>query len=276
MKTIKAFNGKRITTMLLCLAISLAVFPQSLIEHPWKGKRIAYFGDSISDPNHKAAKKHFWNFLNEWLGTTSYVYAVSGRQWNDIPNQADKLKKQHGDDFDAIIIFIGTNDFNAGIPIGQWYTETTEDVEAAVHAPRSIVKRKKRTLVMDNGTYCGRINIAMDKLKKMYPNKQIVLLTPIHRAYANFSDTNIQPTEAYQNCCGEYFDKYVKCVKEAGNIWSVPVIDLNSLCGLYPLEKEQLIYFNNKDTDQLHPNALGQERMAKTILWQLSALPCTF
>ena len=276
MKTIKAFNGKRITTMLLCLAISLAVFPQSLIEHPWKGKRIAYFGDSISDPNHKAAKKHFWNFLNEWLGTTSYVYAVSGRQWNDIPNQADKLKKQHGDDFDAIIIFIGTNDFNAGIPIGQWYTETTEDVETAVHAPRSIVKRKKRTPVMDKNTYCGRINIAMDKLKKMYPNKQIVLLTPIHRAYANFSDTNIQPTEAYQNCCGEYFDKYVKCVKEAGNIWSVPVIDLNSLCGLYPLEKEQLIYFNNKDTDQLHPNALGQERMAKTILWQLSALPCTF
>ncbi len=55
------------------------------LQHPWKGKKVAYFGDSITDPNIKASKVKYWGFLEEWLGITPYVYGVSGRQWNDIP-----------------------------------------------------------------------------------------------------------------------------------------------------------------------------------------------
>ena len=47
---------------------------------------------------------------------------MGGRQWNDIPRQADLLQKEHGDDFDAILIFMGTNDYNNGVPVGEWYT----------------------------------------------------------------------------------------------------------------------------------------------------------
>ena len=96
------------------------------LQHPWKGKKVAYFGDSITDPNIKASKVKYWGFLQDWLGITPYVYGVSGRQWNDIPRQADKLKKEHGDNFDAILIFMGTNDYNNGVPIGDWYTETND------------------------------------------------------------------------------------------------------------------------------------------------------
>ena len=83
-------------------------------------------GDSITDPRTKASKKKYWGFLEDWLGIVPYVYAVSGRQWTDIPRQARQLHEEHGDSVDAIIIFIGTNDYNAGVPIGQWYTETDE------------------------------------------------------------------------------------------------------------------------------------------------------
>ena len=76
------------------------------LQHPWKGKKVAYFGDSITDPNIKASKVKYWGFLQDWLGITPYVYGVSGRQWNDIPRQVDQLQKEHGDDFDAILIFI--------------------------------------------------------------------------------------------------------------------------------------------------------------------------
>jgi len=55
------------------------------LQHPWKGKKVAYFGDSITDPNIKASKVKYWGFLQDWLGITPYVYGVSGRQWNDIP-----------------------------------------------------------------------------------------------------------------------------------------------------------------------------------------------
>ena len=35
-------------------------------------------------------------------------------------------------------------------------------------------------------------------------------------------------------------------------------------------------YFNRADTDRLHPNDKGHERMAKTLAAQLLALPCVF
>ena len=65
---------------------------QALVAHPWQGKRVAYFGDSITDPRNKASKTKYWGFLKEWLDITPYVYGVSGRQWNDIPRQANKLR----------------------------------------------------------------------------------------------------------------------------------------------------------------------------------------
>ena len=41
--------------------------------HPWKGKRVAYFGDSITDPRNSGSKKKYWGFLEDWLGITPYV-----------------------------------------------------------------------------------------------------------------------------------------------------------------------------------------------------------
>lgn len=267
---------KKIFLLLLCIAMAMPALPQTVFQHPWQGKRVAYLGDSVTDPNNKAAKKHYWGFLNDWLGITPYVYAISGRQWNDITNQATRLKKDHGNDFDAIIIFMGTNDYNAAVPIGDWYSEKEEQVLAAVHKPKAIVTRKRRIPIMSASTFRGRINIALDTLKKMFPTKQIVLLTPIHRAQAYFGETNIQPDEEYQNQCGEYISSYVESVKEAGNIWSVPVIDLNASCGLFPLIDQHTQYFNDKTTDRLHPNDAGHQRMARTLFYQLLTIPCIF
>lgn len=38
------------------------------LQHLWKGKKVAYFGDSITDPNIKASKVKYWGFLQDWLG----------------------------------------------------------------------------------------------------------------------------------------------------------------------------------------------------------------
>lgn len=243
------------------------------IWHPWKGKRVAYFGDSITDPRNSGSKKKYWGFLEDWLGITPYVYGVSGRQWNDIPRQAQKLQEEHGDSVDAILIFIGTNDYNAGVPIGEWFTERPEKVMAGIHEPKHMVDRRHRYPVMSDSTYRGRINKALDCVKRMYPQKQIVLLTPIHRAEFYANEKNWQPREDYTNQCGEYIDAYVESVKEAGNLWAVPVIDLNALCGLYPLMDEMAPYFHNTENDRLHPNDVGQARMAQTLMMQLLTLP---
>lgn len=284
MKTIRLMAA----TLLACMSMDIQAQPvaqQAEIHpymniasvHPWQGKRVGYIGDSITDPRNGGGKiRKYWQFLQEWLGITPYVYGVSGRQWNDVERQATLLKQEHGDEVDAILVFMGTNDFNHGVPIGEWFAETTEQVYAAQGKPKQLETRRKREPVMDDATFRGRINKGMASLKRLFPDKQIVLLTPLHRSSAQFSDKNVQPAECYQNWCGEYIDAYIQTVKEAGNLWGVPVIDLNAVSGLNPMVKEQAVYFTDPVKDLLHPSTKGQERMAHTLVYQLMALPATF
>ena len=273
-------------TALLCGAVNAqkatdkaTTEPSPIVQgwaHPWMQKRVAFFGDSITDPRNSGSKKKYWNFLQDWLGITPYVYAVSGRQWDDIPRQADKCKEEHSDDVDAILIFIGTNDYNNGVKIGEWYEERDEQVMYGHGQPKKMTDRKRRYMSMDKTTYRGRINIALEKVKRMYPTKQIVLLTPIHRAQFYRNDKNWQCTEDYTNQCGIYLEEYIQAVKDAGNIWAVPVIDMNAVSGLYPMMDEHAQYFADPATDRLHPNDKGHERMARTLYYQLSVIPGTF
>lgn len=265
---------KRIILAAALCWLTLNCSAQALMAHPWQGKKVAYFGDSITDPKNKAADRKYWTLLQEWLGITPYVYAVSGRQWTDIPRQADMLMKEHRDSVDAIVILMGTNDYNNGTRIGEWYTEQDEEVMYAHGKPKALTTRKRQHLCMTDSTYKGRINIAMDKLRRMYPDKQIVLLTPIHRGGFYRSDTNWQYTEDYTNGCGEYLQAYVDAVKETANVWAVTVIDMNALSGLYPMMENHGAYFSNGETDRLHPNNRGHERMAKVLMQQLIGVPC--
>ena len=247
------------------------------IRHPWYGKKVGYIGDSITDPNcYGDSIKKYWDFLKEWLDITPYVYGVSGRQWNDVPRQAEQLKKEHGEEVDAIVVLMRTNDFNSSVPVGTWFTEKEEQVMAARGETKKLEMRKRRVPIMTNDTYKGRINIGLSHLKKLFPDKQIVLLTPLHRSLAEFGEKNVQPDESYQNKCGEYVDAYVQAIKEAGNLWGVPVIDFNSVTGMNPMIEEQLIYFYDSGYDRLHPNTNGQERMAHTLMYQLLSLPASF
>ena len=274
---------------ILCLASPVVAKPKAEIKSQWQGARVAYLGDSITDKKQvaKGLNDTYWLYLESLLGTESYVYGISGHEWSHIPGQTDKLIKEHGQEVDAIMIFVGTNDYNANVPLGEWFTE--EVVEVQVSGPKGsasgvMAERKKRNVAMDNSTVRGRINIAMAKLKAEYPTKQIILLTPIHRGTALLSDRNIQPDELHANGVGEYIDAYVEVVKEVANVWAVPVIDLNSICGLYPLEESNALYWRRPSLekseksgkgriDRLHPNSAGHLRMARTLAYQLLGYP---
>lgn len=272
-----------ISLFLLCFALTIQA--QSIVSqpegqqafyqnHPWRGKKVAYFGDSITDPKVSASKKKYWNFLQEWLGIEFFVPAKSGRQWDDIARQEKLLQETWGQDFDAIFIFLGTNDYNHDVKLGEWYTVRREKVMRAAHGKKKQMETvKHRVPNMDTNTFRGRINKALSQLKKDYPDKQIVLITPIHRAGFFRSETNWQPEECYSNELGYFVDEYITAVKEAGNIWAMPVIDMAALSGLFPLEDAHAKFFANASTDRLHPNDLGHERIAKTIAAQLMCIP---
>lgn len=265
---------KNILLGALTLALAMPVMAQNSFTHPWQGKKVVYIGDSITDPRNNASTMKYWDFLQEWLDITPYVPARSGFQWNSVTRQMERMQAEGWDNFDAILIFLGTNDYNHSIPLGEWFDEQYEMVEFAEGSPKKPVLRRHRQPAMDPQTFRGRINLALDTLKKTWPDKQIVLLTPIHRAGFFPGETNWQPDENYSNALGLYIDDYVGAVKEAGNVWAVPVIDLNAVSGLFPMLDCHAPYFRDADNDRLHPNDEGHKRMAKTLFYQLLAIPC--
>lgn len=261
---------KKLLVMGLAAIAGAAVFAAPL-DSQWKGKKVAILGDSISDPG--VCKTNYYVYLANDLGIVPCVYAVSGHQWSAIKGQAEKLKAEHGDDVDAIFVFVGTNDYFVNAPLGQWWTYTMEPSDwrgSKEPAPR-------RNFAMAKDTVRGRINIAMSFLKDSFPDAQIVLMTPIHRGYANFHfGNNIQSEETFGNPRGLHIEDYVDVVKEASGVWSVPVIDLYAESGLFPIRDSHAKYFKSATDDRLHPNALGHWRLAEVIKYRILAMPAGF
>ena len=260
---------------LICVGCVLSVSSfaaEPEIKSQWAGKKVAFLGDSIIDERQLATNNTYPHLLESILGITPYVYGISGNQMHQILPQAQRLEAQHGQDVDAIIVFIGTNDYNHAVPIGEWFTDRRDST--TVNGNIRIVRRH-RVRNMTNDTFCGRANIVMDYLKTHFPTKQIIFMTPIHRALFK-SGNNIQPEEDFANALGLFLDSYVDAIKEMSNLWAVPVIDLNAISGLYPVYDSYQGYFRNGEIDRLHPNTAGHTRMAYSIAYQLLGYPASF
>ena len=224
-------------------------------------KKVLFLGDSITDARHIGCTKNYWGFLAERYGFVPLVYGINGQRWSDIVAQANAYGNEHGECPDVVFVFAGTNDFNGNVPLGEWYSLSEEKVNR--NGKETVLK--KRTLSRDGKTLRGRINVAMEHLVGSFPTAKIVLLTPIHRGYATFGANNVQPDESYANELGLFIDDYVNVVKEAGNVWSAKVVDLNADAGLYPRADSHVPFFSNGERDRLHPSDAGHRRMADAI-----------
>lgn len=260
------------STTIATMALAAHAAPMTFPNNHWQGAKVAFLGDSITDAAHIGTTRNYWQDLQDILGIEPWVYGINGHTWEGILNQARRLKEEKGDAVDAIIVFAGTNDFNQGIPIGEWWTYAEEQLNS--HG--KIMTKPRRTPQTNTNTFRGRINVVMAFLKENFPRQQIILLTPIHRGFAEFGGTNVQPDESFPNDIGIYVEEFVKTIREAGDYWAVPVIDLFSTCGLFPLTPSHAQFFHLKNTDLLHPNAQGHMRIGRTLACQLLNFPSNF
>ena len=247
------------------------------IDHPWTGKKVVFLGDSITDPNQieRRGRHLYWQFLADDCGIEPHVYAVSGYQWSNIYPMARKMRGEMTNSVDAIMIFLGTNDYNAGVPLGEWFEVEEKDV----NRNGVTLRLPHRTFVRGMGTFRGRINTVLGYLKQEFPDQQIVLMTPIHRGYANFGSSNVQPPENVPNVLGLYVEDYIRVLREAADIWSVPLIDLYRESGLLPCDPAYAKDFADGGADgkdNLHPSTSGHRRLAKVIAGHLRTLPPDF
>lgn len=234
--------------------------------------RVCFLGDSIT-----AGVGSTLRYSDEFGRITDaeiFNFGVSGASSLDLLGQIDRMEEKTGGVLDIICIFIGTNDFNCGVEIGEWFTEPREEEYPEgldeKGEPTGYCKRLKREYRFDGNTFKGRLNRILSRLRNRYAEARIVLITPIHRGYAFFGGNNLQPEELYSNKKGIFFEEYVRTVREAADVWSVELIDLYRDSGLYPMaDVNAKAFFHDAENDRLHPNAEGQKRIARILAKRL-------
>lgn len=232
----------------------------------WQGKKVCFLGDSITDVVGVSKDNVYWNLLGEKVGMRVFGYGQNGSKFLGLLNQLKKMYEIHQTDVDAVFLFAGTNDFYGNTPLGSWYVESEKQVSENYLDKSKTKTCKFREFNFDSTTFKGSINSVLSFLKERYYDKQIVLMTPIHRAFATFGPENVQYDEMHANSIGVFFDEYVFAVKEAANIWATELIDLNAISGFFPLYDENAKkFFCDTQTDRLHPNFEGHKRLAKIL-----------
>ena len=208
-----------------------------------EGLTINFLGDSITEGcGTTGPDKVFHQLIKEKYNMKhAYNYGVGGTRiarqvipekvntrWDlNFELRADIMDRNA----DAVVVFGGTNDYGHGdAPFG-----TIDSADAY--------------------TFCGALNSLINKLKKDFPNKKIIFMTPIHR----LEQTN--PSQPDSKILSDYADAIVTICKKH----NVDVIDLFKINPLDPADEELV-------PDGLHPSDKGHAVMAQVIAEELIKL----
>ena len=196
------------------------------------GDSITY-GDKLSDrtlafPNVVSAKCGAVTLNNYgWNGSS-----VAG------PHPDRFIDRYPGMERDANLILVlgGTNDYGGynepGTPIGALGDRTRD-------------------------TFHGGLHLMMCGLKQMYPDSEIVFMTPLRRVGYMRKNKN-----------GYYLNQYVTAIQEEAAFWGIRVIDLFNEPEL-DFSSKQAVYL----TDGLHPNGTGHALLGNCVYRRLFENP---
>ena len=229
---------------------SISIPTQCLYGVPnyFEGKKILVTGDSITDTVGNYANGHpWWKNLQDWLGLAA-VYN-DGKSSTGIKRGApglfsriDNWATTYGTDFDAIIIMENMNDIYKDVALssfslGQWGDNTID-------------------------TQYGAVKLVIEKLQALYPMTPILWVTSGPRKhYGRLAINPINPGHGRDS----EFEPMVTAIKEVCAHYGVPVCDMYHNSLLRPwISATNSAWFQS--ADGVHPNQVGHQIMAQTIL----------
>lgn len=215
-----------------------------------EGKVINILGDSISEGIGVTdiELNRYDNIVKRTLGIRAInSYAVGGSR---IAHQINASQNPRFDlcfcgrvydmdkSADMVIVWGGANDYIHGdAPIGKMGDTTP-------------------------ATFFGGLYFLMDYLKKSYPEKPIVFITPAHCCYCNHSDTKVS-IRSNKRDDAMPLKSYAEIIKKMGEKFDIPVLDMYETLGIDPN-----IPSDNKNytVDGIHFNDAGHAIIASRII----------
>lgn len=215
-----------------------------LATQPWINKKVACLGDSITegDSGEGGLIDSYVPKLKKYIGTSAQNFGKSGalitkKTDDDISfvNRVGAIKGQ-----DVVTIFGGINDFQWNAPLG-----TMAD---GIDKPT---------------TFFGALKYVITTLAATNPKAKLMLITPMKTTKFQYHtyDSN---GNLMQNANGNTQLDFVNAIKQVGEYYSIPVLDMYSNSNYSPYLPGQIghDYFT---VDGLHPTTHGYERIAQTI-----------
>lgn len=208
-----------------------------------QGKKIIFLGDSITEGFGTSGAPHRYidlvasHFCAECVncGISGSRIAIQRKPSTDPRFDlyfASRVEQMDAD-ADVIVVFGGTNDFGHGdAPMGTMQDRTAE-------------------------SFYGGLHVLYTRLIEKYPDKLIVIATPLHRWNEENPHGDAKPVAV-----GKLRD-YVQAIRQVAEFYSLPVLDLYATSGLQPcVETQRQMYM----PDGLHPNDAGHVILAQKFI----------
>jgi len=225
-------------------------------ESHWKGKKISFFGDSITQYG------EYVNSYAKLTGCTADNQGISATHLaarnNSDTNAFEKRYSKLSLTSKMVVVFGGTNDFG--------HTNTVE-FGAFTDGP----KVGKYTF------YAGLHRLFKGLYDRfMKRGTPVVVMLPLHHGTEIdvpefIINTDKSFTEGTNPTTGKTFREYVDAIREVAAYYSLIVLDAYSYSGLSPMTEigaDNRKYFK----DGLHLNEAGGERLARWMYPQLEAV----
>jgi lysophospholipase L1-like esterase len=202
----------------------------------YQGKVINCLGDSITS-DYSTDNSSWCEMIRQSLPVKAVNnYGIAGTMIADNGEREDSFVHRYMDmdkEADVIIVFGGINDFNHSVKLGQLCSD-------------------------DIHTFYGALNVMCKDLMKIYPEADIMFVTPMHAF--GFKD---YPHWNTQNEAGCLLKAYRNAILDTCELYSIPVLDLFLTSGMTPDITESKKLFL---PDGLHPGKEGRQRLARKII----------
>lgn len=197
--------------ILLATLILCAIFSFTKKEMTWVaiGDSITYLNDH-TDETGKRITKGYMTMVTEKLPHFKYINkGYNGWTSGGIASSIDKLGIPTADVYS---VFLGTNDWWQGRPVG------------------SIEDYKNNT---GNNTVYGSFRIIIDKLRSINKDAKIILITPLQRAdFVYINDFKNNAYGSYKEKNGQHLSQFADAVINIAELENLTVVDLYNKSGI--------------------------------------------
>lgn len=180
------------------------------------GDSITYLNDHLDETGNRVTKGYM-TLITEQLPHVEYInHGYNG--WTAV-GIAAQLGELHLPKADIYSVFLGTNDWGSGLPVGTMDDYTNSNAS----------------------TVYGAFGVIIDKLRALNPSAKIILITPLQRGdFVYINDYHNNAHGSYQAKDGQQLSEIAEAVKRIAAREGVDLVDLYHDSGI---NQENMVNF---------------------------------